>query len=95
MERGEVGARVEGGRWKWREEQAGNGEEGGLGGQGAGEPGEDLPDVPPQEEDSQVGWSSSMESIMMILRCSAKIMSVIDLLTSANFCQASFQCTVH
>ena len=93
MEGGEVGARLEVGRWT--EEQSGRGGQRRLDEQGAGGPGEDLPDVPPQEEDSQVGWSSSMESIMMILRCSAKIMSVIDLLTSANFCQASFQCTVH
>ena len=66
MEGGEVGARLEGGRWRRREEQAEGGEEGGLERQGAGGPGQGLSDVPPQEEDRQVGWS--MESIMVILR---------------------------
>ena len=57
MEGGEVGARLEGGRWVLgrREEQAGRGEEEGLDGQGAGGPRQDLADVPPQEEDRQVG----------------------------------------
>ena len=66
MEGGEVGARLEGGRWSWREEQPEGGEEGGLERQGGGGPGQGLPDVPSQEEDRQVGWS--MESIMVILR---------------------------
>ena len=57
MEGWEVGARQEGGRWVLgrREEEMWRGEEGGLDGQGAGGPRQDLPDVPPQEEDRQVG----------------------------------------